>query len=177
MIKCKITDMPLFMLDNIDLILEVLEIAINTIFYHRFDDETILEKGKITDFSFYKSKSKSKEISALLAKIYETIKIQEKINFELNFYEKEQTSYFLQTYKENMWEKWTFTCVWKKTNNVKLSDNTRNEIKEKLFKMFEEINNGIDYMPSGFMSNKIQPYEIVILNEPKKKSIFNMFGK
>lgn len=171
---CKEINMPLLMLDSVDLIIEIIEIAINTIFYNRFDDETELEIGKKTGFSYYKNKTKSKEIITFLSEVQETIKSDETINFELIFYEKEKTSYFFQTSKEKVWEKWNFSCVLKKTNNNKISDTVKNDLKEKLFKIFEEINNGIDYMPVTFMNNTLQPFEFHILNKPKKKGILGI---
>ncbi len=64
--ECKEINLPLLMLDSVDLIIEIIEIIINTIFYNRFDDEAEIEIGKITGFSFYKNKTKSKDVGEML---------------------------------------------------------------------------------------------------------------
>ena len=134
---------------------EILEISLNTIFFHRYLGSEKFDDVKTNLNNIYYVKLKSENLSNSINNILNEIEnnYKDKNNYgqklSLSFYEK----------GKNPWEKWNFILIFSKKEDSKqkeelnskseeLEDDKGNKIREFIFKIIEKLNDKGNFMPN-----------------------------
>ena len=178
--------------DDLETIKEFIKISFNTIFYHRWLNNTnyIEEESNIKNISYMKINEKSLEdkINDILKQIENKSKSNNKFQITINFYTKKSYTFYFYENLEGLWETWSFL--------IKISDDSSNDKEKKIRKyisnILKELNKEPNFMPdinldlneiennNNNNSNKTDelnfPYEIIIDNEFSEQTILSLFN-
>ena len=131
--------------DDLSTIKEFLKIAINTIIYHRWLNNTNYteEISNISNLSYMRIKDKSieQDITNLLNDISKNIQ-NRPFQVTLNFYT-EKISYFFFTKNEGLWETWIFQIE----ININNSEDKEIKVRNHICDILKELNDK-DFMPN-----------------------------
>lgn len=145
-------DIPVFV-DEIQIIKEVVRIALNTIFYHRYLGEKQFKDVESSISYIYYIKLDNNKIEKEIEKQLEAIEkaIQKKgsVQIVVNFYQKKIKQYYLLEKLDNLWESWSMFFMLNSTNNAPVQKKISKEVKvrEYLFNIISLINDKYDFMP------------------------------
>jgi hypothetical protein len=94
-----------------------------------------------------------------------------KIQIELNFYQKKVQKFYIMQELVNMWESWKFIIVIKKDNDnpfneIHNSKQKENKIREYIYFILDKLNDKFDFMPDfnidehEKLPNETFPFEV-----------------
>ena len=155
--------------DDLETVKEFLKIAINTIIFNRWLNNTnyICEKSIIKDISYMKIEDASleKDIDNILNDISYYSKNHQKFQINLEFYTRNKGFFLGFFQKRESWEKWNIL--------VQISDegshNKEKNMREFLAKILKELNTDKDFMPDI----KLENFKDIEENKNDKNKDFN----
>ena len=175
--------------DDLETVKEFLKIAINTIIFNRWLNNTnyICEKSIIKDISYMKIEDASveKDIDNILNDISYYSKNHQKFQINLEFYTRNKGFFLGFFQKKESWEKWNILVI----VSDKSSENKEKKMRTFISMIIKKLNTDKDFMPEvdleefGNIGNsEIQndknctnfPYELSLNKEFEQNSIINI---
>ena len=175
--------------DDLETVKEFLKIAINTIIFNRWLNNTnyICEKSIIKDISYMKIEDASveKDIDNILNDISYYSKNHQKFQINLEFYTRNKGFFLGFFQKKESWEKWNILVI----VSDKSSENKEKKMRTFISMIIKKLNTDKDFMPEvdleefgNIGNNEIQndknctnfPYELSFNKEFEQNSIINI---
>ena len=175
--------------DDLETVKEFLKIAINTIIFNRWLNNTnyICEKSIIKDISYMKIEDASveKDVDNILNDISYYSKNHQKFQINLEFYTRNKGFFLGFFQKKESWEKWNILVI----VSDKSSENKEKKMRTFISMIIKKLNTDKDFMPEvdleefgNIGNNEIQndknctnfPYELSLNKEFEQNSIINI---
>ena len=177
--------------DDLETVKEYLNIAINTIFFHRWLNNInyTSEKSSINNISYIKMKDfyLKDNIKSILNKISSLSPSSKNFQINLTFYTNKTDILFGWFQRKEIWEKWNILVI----VSEKGSKDKENNVRKFINIIINELNSEKDFMPDinlpdfdqiDNMGNNINkngdfPYEIKVNKEFEQDSMIKIFKK